>query len=172
MFKSILYAVSFCLAVFSFASFSEDEAVGFNQSAVELSIKQAYQLKSARYTDFAVMFNFCQQKPTHSDCGEKYAQLQSDYQWAEANYKVLLMVWQSEFRTLLMPKVSEQELTHDLQTLGYVESSQLSQPEAIQKATAKWLSNNDMTYDGNIYLLHQLMIRTEAMASSSLESQL
>ncbi|MGR6838199.1 hypothetical protein ACU5DF_03445 [Aliivibrio wodanis] len=145
----------------------------FDSEQVEKMILLAYENKRSRYTEFAQLFNFCQQKPSHQDCNERYEKVTASYEMVKANYNVLNMVNSKELQYLMMPEINYPELVTALQDLGYLKDGMTSDVNYSDTLTAlnQWLVMHDMETTEHVYLLHSLMIRTEELAQVILDEK-
>ncbi|OCH13702.1 MULTISPECIES: hypothetical protein [unclassified Aliivibrio] len=171
--KTVLLAV--CLfGLSSYAQSSEKKEYEFDSVQVDKIMSVAYENKKARYTEFAQLFNFCQQKPNHQDCQQKYEKATSNYESVKANYSVINMVNTPELQTLLMPEITYPELVDSLKGLGYLKNGMTSDInyEDTLSALNEWLEIHEMEKTSTIYLLHALMVQTEELSQIILDEKL
>ncbi|MGF1776995.1 hypothetical protein [Vibrio nomapromontoriensis] len=144
---------------------AQDIEQRFPPHQVEKILALAFENKSIRYTSFATQFNFCQQKPKHSECGEPYQVKRSNYQIAKGNHDVLEQVYHQEMRALVMPEMAYPDLVTSLRELAYLERK--PQADLLYKDTLHavndWLAIHDMPQTTEVYFLHALMIKAEAL---------
>ncbi|MGF1694117.1 hypothetical protein L4D20_13415 [Vibrio kyushuensis] len=147
----------------------------FNQASVDAVISMAYQTKSARYTDFAQLFNLCQKRPQDERCGDEYKTKRTNYEVAKSNHGALVMVNTPEFQSLFMPEVNYPEFVGSLKALGYLDSdlessktNQINQ-EQLLVALNRWLDSNGFEQTSEIYFMHALLVRAQEL-SQQLES--
>ncbi|MCG9626535.1 hypothetical protein L1D34_17025 [Vibrio mediterranei] len=138
----------------------------FPAEQVEKMIDLAFENMSIRYTVFATQFNYCQQHPKHSDCGDSYQKKRTQYQIAKGNHDVLEQVFNQQMKTLVMPEMAYPTLVDSLRELAYLDSSANSDIRYIDTlhAVNEWLDMHEMPQTEHVYFLHALMIRTEALS--------
>ena len=162
------------LGLSSYVQSAEKNEYTFDSVQVDKIVSVAYDNKKVRYTEFAQLFNFCQQKPKHQDCQQKYEKATSNYEQVKANYAVIRMVNTPELQTLSMPEINYPELVESLQDLGYLEDGITRNIDYKDTLLAlnKWLEIHEMEKTSKIYLLHALMVQAEELSQIILDEKI
>ncbi len=158
-------AFSLILSLLCSSIFAQDVDDLFPAKPVEKMIAVAFENMSLRYTSFATQFNFCQQQPKHTDCGDSYDHKRSQYQIAKGNHDVMEQVYSQNMKALLMPEMAYVELVDSLRELAYlpvgpdVDTRYVDTLDAVNE----WLILHDMPKTEQVMFLHALMIQAEAL---------
>ncbi|GEA61146.1 hypothetical protein [Vibrio comitans] len=158
-----LYKIALVCVVFAFNSVASEVDGLFPEVRVNHFIDLAFSEKSDTYTEYAILFNFCQQRAEHADCKQPFQDAESRYKVAEANHKVLLMVASTDMKTLEMPLAGEHELTQLLAKQGYLDET--SQTTTLLSALNLWLKDNSLPPTDKVYFLHSLMVKVDSASS-------
>ncbi|GEM79025.1 hypothetical protein [Vibrio superstes] len=156
-----LYKITFICLFLAFNSMASEVDELIPQAKVDHFIELAFSQKSSTYTEYAVLFNFCQQRAEHADCKKPFEEAESRYKVAEANHKVLLMVANTDMKSLEMPVAGEQELTSLLAEQDYVDE-EVAHTSALVNALNLWLEDNQMPQTDKVYFLHSLMVKVDS----------
>lgn len=145
----------------------QTDTYSFSEPVVEHFIDVAFQYKATAYREFATLFNLCQKQPQHEKCGEGYQSLRTDYEQAKANHQVLIMAWEPEFRSLLLPSLGIAQMKKELSQLGYTaDSTDLEEQDDLVELN-KWLVAHEFAPTDRIYLLHGYLVSTDFLVKRS-----
>lgn len=169
---STLFAI-YLLVLSTYVQSAEKNEYVFDSVQVDKIVSVAYENKKTRYTEFAQLFNFCQQKPKHQGCQQKYEKATSNYEQVKANYTVIRMVNTPELQTLSMPEINYPELVESLQDLGYLDDGITRNIDYKDTLLAlnEWLEIHEMEKTSKIYLLHALMVQAEELSQVILDEK-
>lgn len=178
--KNMLLVLSVLLSVFSLQTMaaesdSELAAAVFPEAQLQPLVKKTYSEMSRRYTIFAELFNYCQQKPKSEDCQQPYEDVKQNYTASKAIYDTVEMSLLPQFMLLEAPQGSFSSLNAALVKLNYLDAEipveQLTQA-ALLPAVNKWLKAHDLPATDKLYLLQTLLIESDNLQQQALLSSL
>lgn len=168
------------LSVFSMQSMAVESkpelAVAvFPKEQLQPLVKKTYSEMSRRYTIFAELFNYCQQKPKSEDCQKPYQDVKQSYTAAKALYDTVEMSLLPQFMLLEAPQGSFSSLNVALVKLNYLDAElpaeELSEA-ALLPAVNKWLKAHDLPATETLYLLQTLLIESDNLQQQELPPSL
>ncbi|USD63680.1 hypothetical protein J4N45_22180 [Vibrio sp. SCSIO 43140] len=135
----------------------------FDEQVIGRFIDNAFAHKSDTYTDYAILFNLCQQDPNNELCGSELDVQKAQYQRAKASHDSLAMVWKSEFKDLMLPPMAYQQMVNELKQLGYLTQSTDVPVAKVHAALNQWLVKQGLAPTQEIYLMHGYLVSSAAL---------
>ncbi|GAL33466.1 hypothetical protein JCM19240_2162 [Vibrio maritimus] len=122
----------------------------------------AFENKAKTYTDYARLFNLCQQKPNAMQCGKEYRDAEQMYLSAKARSDVLdLLIKGDNFRAPL-PESAQVDLTKALIEVGYLDGVNVPSEKQLLAAVNKWNKQNNIERTDRLLLIQLMMIQIDA----------
>lgn len=134
---------------------------------VEPLINDSYALLSTAYTDFARLFNICQNDPGNEACDERFDLVKSCFKKVESNNTVLKALATSDLKPIHLPEFQLIELQRSLSKLGYIPKIQQEDDlnrSALMQGLSSWTDANDLPEANEIYLMHLVLVRSQLLA--------
>lgn len=122
----------------------------------------AFENKANRYTDYARLFNLCQQKPKAEQCGNKYRNAEQTYLSAKARSDVLGLLVKADNYHAPLPGTAHVDLAKALNKIGYLaEANQYSEKQLLD-AVNSWNQHNNFEPSDRLLLIQLVMIQIDA----------
>lgn len=166
-----------------------EDSADFPNDIVEPLIDQSFATMAREYKMYATYFNICQKAPDDAVCEAPYKTAMTRYKQTKANHDVLSLLWTSDLQDIEIPPAAMNELGELLVKLDYLpvnkglennndldnnkeleksktqESNQSGKftVEQISQATYHWMQDKGLPKTENILLLHEVLIKSEAL---------
>jgi len=161
----------------------KEESSYFPNDIVQPLVDQSFATMALEYKMYATYFNICQKAPDDAVCEEPYKTAMTRYKQAKANHDVLSLLWTSDLQDIEIQPAAMNELGELLVKLGYFPLDEAQESSKglgsnqsdkftvaqISQAAYAWMQDKDLPKTDTILLLHEVLIKSDALKLSSKE---
>ncbi|WP_295890492.1 hypothetical protein [uncultured Vibrio sp.] len=122
----------------------------------------AFENRASKYTDYAQLFNLCQQTPNATACGKEYKQAEQTYLTAKARSDVLDLLVKADNYMAPLPGSAYKDLASVLETTGYISDFENVSDKQLLTAVNQWNQDNGFDETDRLLLIQLILIQTDA----------